>query len=160
MSSRMSALLLTCRVCLCRAQLLKLEEEYIQTLCQDIAKHKPDVVVTEKGLSDLAMHFLTKAGISAIRRLRKTDNNRIARACGATIVHRQASLSSCHRILLTPISGLTQQRPCQCKCAQKLHGTICNEPWLCSPAEAGRCAPCGDPQAFITDIMLVSLSRV
>ncbi|KAK9862284.1 hypothetical protein WJX84_000700 [Apatococcus fuscideae] len=70
------------------AQLLKLEEDYIQTLCQDIAKHKPDVVVTEKGLSDLAMHFLTKAGISAIRRLRKTDNNRIARACGATIVHR------------------------------------------------------------------------
>ncbi len=73
---------------LCRAQLLKLEEEYIQNLCQDIAKHKPDVVVTEKGLSDLAMHFLTKAGISGIRRLRKTDNNRIARACGATIVHR------------------------------------------------------------------------
>ncbi len=29
-----------------------------------------------------------QAGISAIRRLRKTDNNRIARACGATIVHR------------------------------------------------------------------------
>ena len=78
---------------MCRAQLLKLEEDYIQALCQDIAKHKPDVVVTEKGLSDLAMHFLTKAGISAIRRLRKTDNNRIARACGATIVHRHVSAS-------------------------------------------------------------------
>lgn len=47
--------------------------------------------MTEKGLSDLAMHFLTKAGISAVRRLRKTDNNRIARATGATIVHRCAS---------------------------------------------------------------------
>eukprot|EP00891_Asterochloris_glomerata_P004711 jgi/Astpho2/4711/Aster-00268 len=70
------------------ATLIKMEEEHIQTLCTEIAKHKPDVVVTEKGLSDLAMHFLTKAGISAIRRLRKTDNNRIARACGATIVHR------------------------------------------------------------------------
>lgn len=42
----------------------------------------------EKGLSDLAAHYLVKAGISAIRRLRKTDNNRIARACGATIVSR------------------------------------------------------------------------
>ena len=73
---------------MCRATLIKMEEEHIQTLCTEIAKHKPDVVVTEKGLSDLAMHFLTKAGISAIRRLRKTDNNRIARACGATIVHR------------------------------------------------------------------------
>lgn len=49
---------------------------------------KPTVVVTEKGLSDLASHFLLKAGISAIRRIRKSDNNRIARATGATIVHR------------------------------------------------------------------------
>ncbi len=73
-----------------RAALLKLEEEYIERQCQEIVKHKPDLVVTEKGLSDLAMHFLTKAGISAIRRLRKTDNNRIARATGATIVHRFA----------------------------------------------------------------------
>lgn len=72
----------------CRATLLKLEEDYIKEICAEIIKHKPDVVITEKGLSDLAMHFLTKAGISAIRRLRKTDNNRISRACGATIVHR------------------------------------------------------------------------
>ena len=57
-------------------------------MCNHVAEFKPDVVITEKGLSDLATHFLTKAGISAIRRLRKTDNNRIARACGATIVHR------------------------------------------------------------------------
>jgi hypothetical protein len=49
---------------------------------------KPDLVITEKGLSDFAAHHLQKAGISAIRRLRKTDNNRIARACGATIVNR------------------------------------------------------------------------
>eukprot|EP00898_Chlorokybus_atmophyticus_P008653 jgi/Chlat1/878/Chrsp107S01319 len=68
--------------------LLKLEEEYIQQVCSDIIKFKPDVVITEKGLSDLAAHFLAKANISAIRRLRKTDNNRIARATGATIVHR------------------------------------------------------------------------
>lgn len=74
--------------CTHRAALLKLEEEFIERQCAEIARHKPDLVVTEKGLSDLAMHFLTKAGISAIRRLRKTDNNRIARATGATIVHR------------------------------------------------------------------------
>ena len=72
----------------CRATLLKLEEEAVERQCTEIIRHKPDLVITEKGLSDLAMHFLTKAGISAIRRLRKTDNNRIARATGATIVHR------------------------------------------------------------------------
>lgn len=71
-----------------RAALLKVEEEYVERLCTAIINLKPDVVVTEKGLSDLAAHFLTKAGIAGIRRVRKTDNNRIARACGATIVHR------------------------------------------------------------------------
>ena len=37
---------------------------------------------------DLAQHYLLKANISAIRRVRKTDNNRIARAVGSTIVNR------------------------------------------------------------------------
>lgn len=55
-----------------RAALLKAEEDWIAGVCGTIASFKPDVVVTEKGLSDLATHFLTKAGISAIRRLRKT----------------------------------------------------------------------------------------
>ena len=74
------------------AALLKQEEEQIARQCAQIAAFKPDVVITEKGLSDLAGHYLQKAGISAIRRLRKTDNNRIARACGATIVHRTDEL--------------------------------------------------------------------
>nr|QBH73665.1 chaperonin [Thermobia domestica] len=73
-------------------RLLQLEEEYVQKVCEDIIRLKPDVVFTEKGVSDLAQHFLVKAGITAIRRVRKTDNNRIARACGATIVNRTDEL--------------------------------------------------------------------
>ena len=53
-----------------------------------ILNFKPTVVITEKGLSDFAAHHLQKSGVTAIRRLRKTDNNRVARACGATIVNR------------------------------------------------------------------------
>lgn len=41
---------------------------------------------------DLAQHYLVKNDITAIRRIRKTDNNRIARACGATIVNRTEEL--------------------------------------------------------------------
>ena len=70
------------------AALLKLEEDYVRRQCEALAALKPDLVVTEKGISDLAVHFLSKNNISAIRRLRKTDNNRIARATGATVVHR------------------------------------------------------------------------
>uniref|UniRef100_A0A182S668 T-complex protein 1 subunit gamma n=1 Tax=Anopheles maculatus TaxID=74869 RepID=A0A182S668_9DIPT len=74
-------------------KLLQLEEEHVARLCEDIIAVKPDVVFTEKGVSDLAQHFLMKAGITAIRRLRKTDNNRLARACGATIVNRTEELT-------------------------------------------------------------------
>merc|ERR1711893_379493 len=70
------------------SKILEMEEEYIKKICDDIIKFKPDLVITEKGVSDLAQHFLSKAGISVIRRLRKTDNLRVARACGATIVNR------------------------------------------------------------------------
>lgn len=39
-------------------------------------------------MSDLAQHYFVKANVTALRRVRKTDNNRIARAVGATIVNR------------------------------------------------------------------------
>ena len=70
------------------SQLLKMEEEWIENQCNMIAAFKPDLVVTEKGISDFAVHHFCKMGITAVRRLRKTDNNSIARAAGATIVHR------------------------------------------------------------------------
>jgi T-complex protein 1 subunit gamma len=69
-------------------EILKQEEEYIARMCNDIIKFKPDLVITEKGLADLAGHYFMKHGITALRRARKTDNIRIARACGATICHR------------------------------------------------------------------------
>lgn len=99
-------------------KMLQQEEEFVQKLCEDIVKFKPDVVFTEKGVSDLAQHFLVKvgiffihlkndllvhwflinifmiiqAGITAIRRVKKSDNNRLSRATGATIVSRTDEL--------------------------------------------------------------------
>lgn len=73
-------------------RMLQLEEESIKAMCQDIIAVKPDVVVTEKGISDVAAHFLAAAGISAVRRTKKSDNNRISRATGATIVNDTADL--------------------------------------------------------------------
>ena len=40
----------------------------------------------------MAQHFLLKGNVSAIRRVRKTDNNRIARVSGAKIVNRPEEL--------------------------------------------------------------------
>ena len=67
---------------------LKQEEEAVKEMCDAILAFKPDLVITEKGISDLAQHYLQKANVSALRRVRKSDNNRLARATGATIVHR------------------------------------------------------------------------
>jgi len=69
-------------------KMLQQEEEFVHKLCEDIIKFKPDVIFTEKGVSDLAQHFLVKAGITAIRRVKKSDNNRLSRATGAVIVSR------------------------------------------------------------------------
>ncbi|EJF67442.1 T-complex protein 1 [Dichomitus squalens LYAD-421 SS1] len=70
------------------SKLLENEEEQVRLMVEKILEFKPDLVITEKGVSDYAQHFLYKANVSALRRVRKTDNNRIARAVGATIVNR------------------------------------------------------------------------
>merc|ERR1712086_774217 len=72
---------------------LAMEETEVLRMCEHILRVKPDIVITEKGVSDIAQHFLLKSGnISCIRRIRKTDNNRIARVTGATIVNRPEEL--------------------------------------------------------------------
>jgi len=73
-------------------KMLEQEEQFVEKLCEEIIRLKPDLIFTEKGISDLAQHFLVKAGITAIRRVKKSDNNRLARATGAQIVSRTDEL--------------------------------------------------------------------
>lgn len=73
---------------------LAMEETEVLRMCEHILRVKPDVVITEKGVSDIAQHFLLKHGnITCFRRVRKTDNNRVARVTGATIVNRPEELT-------------------------------------------------------------------
>ena len=60
-------------------KILRMEEDFIKKMCAEIIAMKPDLVITEKGVSDLSLHYLVRAGISVLRRVRKSDNNRIAR---------------------------------------------------------------------------------
>lgn len=93
-------------------RILQLEEEYIKQMCDDIIKVKPDVVFTEKGVSDLAQHFLLKAGITAIRRMRKTDNNRLARYLSAFYSFDQSS--STDLLVLEPVVVASSIGPTSC----------------------------------------------
>lgn len=69
-------------------RILQIEEEQVKKMCDAVLSVKPDLIITEKGVSDLAQHYFVKANVTAIRRVRKTDNNRVARAVGATVVNR------------------------------------------------------------------------
>ena len=72
---------------------LAMEETEVKRMCMAILKVKPDIVITEKGVSDIAQHFLLKEGnCTVFRRLRKTDNNRVARVTGATVANRPEEL--------------------------------------------------------------------
>ena len=72
---------------------LAMEEIEVKRVCEAILKFRPDIVITEKGVSDTAQHYLLKEGnVTVFRRLRKTDNNRVARCTGATVVNRPTEL--------------------------------------------------------------------
>jgi len=63
------------------------EEQMVHTMVDKVIKSKANVVFCQKGIDDVAQHYLTKAGILAIRRVKKSDIENLARATGATIVN-------------------------------------------------------------------------
>ncbi len=70
------------------------EEKMIKEMVDKIAATGANVVFTQKGIDDLAQHFLAKRGILAARRLKKSDMEALARATGARIVTSIDDLSS------------------------------------------------------------------
>jgi len=75
---------------------LKMEEDQIRAMCQKIIETGADLVVTEKGICDLALSILYENNITAIRRVKKSDATRIAKTTGATIMNRIEDISSSH----------------------------------------------------------------
>jgi len=74
-------------------KVLQIEEECIRQLCDEVIALNPDVVLCEKGCSDLAQHFLVDAGITVLRRNKKWELNRLARACGGVVGNRPHMMS-------------------------------------------------------------------
>ncbi|KAJ2349974.1 T-complex protein 1 subunit gamma [Coemansia sp. RSA 2671] len=53
---------------------------------EKISASKPNLVITKKGVSDLAQHYLVKENITALHCMHKTDSNCIVHAASAKIV--------------------------------------------------------------------------
>ena len=68
--------------------LLKVEDEFTVNCFNKIMQFKPNIVCTEKGVSDYASQLFAKAGVACFRRVKKTDNVRLAACTGARIVNR------------------------------------------------------------------------
>ena len=70
------------------------EEAMIKEMVDKIVVSGAHVVICQKGIDDMTQHFLTKKGIVAIRRAKKSDMEKLARATGGNIVTNLASLST------------------------------------------------------------------
>ncbi len=62
------------------------EEKQIKAMVDSIAGSGATVVFCQKGIDDLAQHFLAKKSILTVRRVKKSDMDKLAKATGATIV--------------------------------------------------------------------------
>ncbi len=65
---------------------LQQEEKILRKMTDKIIKSGANAVFCQKGIDDLAQHYLSKAGIYAARRIKKSDMEKLARATGANIV--------------------------------------------------------------------------
>ncbi len=68
------------------AAFLDQEELIYRKMVEGIVNAGANVVFCEKGIDDLAQHFLAKAGVYAARRVKKSDMEKLARATGGRIV--------------------------------------------------------------------------
>ncbi|MFA4878035.1 MAG: thermosome subunit alpha [Methanoregula sp.] len=70
------------------------EEHMVHVMVDKVVKSGATVLFCQKGIDDVAQHYLTKAGILAIRRVKKSDCENLARATGATIVNTIDSITA------------------------------------------------------------------
>ena len=62
------------------------EEKMLKRMVDIIKKSGANVAFCQKGIDDLAQHYLAKEGIYAVRRVKKSDMEKLSKATGATIV--------------------------------------------------------------------------
>ncbi len=72
---------------------LEQEERTLRGMVDMVKKNNATVLFCQRGIDDIAQHFLAKAGILAIRRVKKSDMERLSKATGAKIVGNWKELS-------------------------------------------------------------------
>ena len=65
---------------------LKQEEAMLKDMVEKLAAVGANVVLCQKGIDDMAQHFLARKGILAVRRIKKSDMEKLAKATGGKII--------------------------------------------------------------------------
>ncbi|MFX1414187.1 MAG: thermosome subunit beta, partial [Promethearchaeota archaeon] len=66
-------------------QFLDEEEHMLRKMAEKIKNSGANVLICQKGIDDMAQHFLTKAGILSVRRVKKSDIEKLSKATGGMI---------------------------------------------------------------------------
>ena len=74
-------------------QFLDREQDALKEMANKIIKTGANVVFCQKGIDDVVQHYLAKSQISAIRRVKKSDMEKLAKSTGAPILSNLTDLS-------------------------------------------------------------------
>ncbi|MEM0074299.1 MAG: thermosome subunit beta [Candidatus Micrarchaeaceae archaeon] len=85
---------------------LKQEEKMLKEMVDKVAQSGANAIFVEKGIDDVAQHYLAKAGILAVRRVKKSDIEKLSKATGAKLVTSLDDLSPAD----TGFAGLIEER--------------------------------------------------
>lgn len=69
------------------------EEKSLKDMVNTVIKSGANAVFCQKGIDDVAQHYLAKANVLAARRVKKSDMEKLARATGAKIITNTKDLS-------------------------------------------------------------------
>ncbi|RMF89298.1 MAG: thermosome subunit, partial [Methanobacteriota archaeon] len=69
------------------------EESMLRDMVEKVKSSGANVLFVQKGIDDLAQHYLAKAGIFAVRRVKESDMKKLAKATGAKILSTLDDLS-------------------------------------------------------------------
>ncbi len=82
------------------------ETEMLKKMVDQVAASGANVLLCQKGIDDVAQHFLSKAGIMAARRLKESDMEKLAKATGGKIVNNLKDLKKTD----LGVCGLVEER--------------------------------------------------
>ena len=69
------------------------EERMLKSMVDSVVSSGANVVLCQKGIDDVAQHYLAKEGIIAVRRIKESDMAKLAKATGAKIITNTEELS-------------------------------------------------------------------